>query len=143
MNPVWLLRIASVFSLLYCAGHTSGMPWMSPDGPETAALTESMKQYRFDMMGATRTVWDFHVGFGLVISVDLLLQAVALWMLATMAKSDAPRIRPLIALFAIASVANAVLVGRHFFVIPLVTATAIAICLGLAFLAARPKPAVS
>src|SRR4030095_10106872 len=104
-------------------------------------LMERMKSYRFDIMGSTRTIWDFHVGFGLMISADLLLQAVVLWHLGTMAKRDPGQVRPLIAMFALAFVANAILVGRFFFVVPLIMAIAIAICLGLAWLSAGANKA--
>jgi hypothetical protein len=137
MKPSMPLRIGSVVSLLYFAGHTMGFPWTPSQGPETAALLETMKSYRFDVTGSTRTYWDFYLGFGLIIAVHLLVQTVALWHLGTMVKRDATSVRPLIALFGLALVANAILVWRFFFAVPLAMAVTIAICLGLAFVSAR------
>jgi len=137
----WIpLRIASVVSVLYAAGHSSGFPWMAPDGAENAALIEHLKGYRFDMMGSSRTVWDFHIGFGLIVSLDLLVQAVLLWFLADLAKGTGPagaaRLRPLLATIAVAFLGNAILVGRYFFVVPLLMAVITVVCLGWALLAA-------
>jgi hypothetical protein len=135
MKPWIPLRVASVVSLLYCAGHSSGFPWMAPDGPENSALVDHLKSFRFDLMGASRTVWDFHVGFGLIISVDLLAQAVMLWFIANLAKrtGTAP-LRPLLATIGLACIGNAILVGRFFFIVPLLMASIITFCLGLAFI---------
>jgi hypothetical protein len=138
MKPSLLLRIAAVITLLYCAGHTIGMPWTPATGPQEAAVLAAMKSTRFDAMGSARTYWDFYFGFGVAISFYLALQAVVLWQLAALASGDASRVRPIIAAFFAAFVANAIVVWTFFFALPLILATAIAICLALAFLAARP-----
>ena len=137
MKPSFLLRIGSALSLLYFAGHMSGIPWTPSTGPETAALLDTMKSYRFDVVGSSRTYWDFYLGFGLTIGVYLLVQTVALWHLGTMSNRDARSVRPLLAVFGLGLVANAILLWRFFFAIPLVLTIAIAICLALAFVATR------
>jgi len=43
MTPSFLLRIAAVITLLYCAGHTMGMPWTPATGPQEAAVLDAMK----------------------------------------------------------------------------------------------------
>lgn len=140
MRPWIPLRVASVVSMLYAAGHGSGFPWMAPDSVENAALVDHLKGYRFDMMGVSRTVWDFHIGFGLIISLDLVVQAVLLWLLADLAKGIGPtgaaRLRRLITTLAVAFVGNAILVGRYFFFVPLLMAVIIVVCIGWALLAA-------
>src|ERR1700752_4364000 len=96
MKPSHWLRIASVIALLFAAGHSMGaMESWSPPG-ETDVL-EAMRSFRFDAMGVTRTYWDFYFGFGLFISVFLLLQAILLWQLSAIAMTDPARARPLIA----------------------------------------------
>jgi hypothetical protein len=74
MTPSFLLRIAAAITLLYCAGHTMGMPWTPATGPQEAAVLDAMKTTRFDTMGTVRTYWDFYFGFGAAISVYLALQ---------------------------------------------------------------------
>src|SRR5258708_12343189 len=77
MRTTLLLRVASVTSLLFAAGHTVGgtQEW-SPMG-ETDVL-QAMRTHRFDVMGLTRTYLDFYRGFGYTLTLTLLLQAALL-----------------------------------------------------------------
>lgn len=138
MKSSLMLRIAAGLTLLYCAGHTLGMPWTPSTRPSDIAVLEAMKTNRFDVAGSTRTYWDFYFGFGLAITGYLAVQAIVLWQLAPLAKNAAMEIRPVVAVFLIAFAANAIIVWRYFFVIPLVFAIAITTCLALAFVFARP-----
>ncbi len=95
-----------------------------------------MRSFQFDVVGASRSYLDFYLGFGFVNSVYLLTQAVVLWQLGSMAPSDPTRMRPLIGIFFVASVASAFLSWKFIFLVPVVSFAAIAICLGLAFIAA-------
>jgi hypothetical protein len=96
-----------------------------------------MKSNQFDVMGATRSFWDFFIGFGLTISVSSLVQAVVFWQLADLAKTEPRRIRPIIAAFLFANLGFAVLAWRYFFMPPLVGAVLITIALGLAYSSKR------
>ena len=135
MQPTLLLRIASILTLLLAAGHTAGgLSFWSPAG-ETEVL-RAMRSFHFDTGGVSRTYLDFYLGFGYIIGVYLLMQAVAFWQLATIAKSDAPRVRPVIGSFLFVSVASAFLSWRFIFVVPVISFATVAVCLGLAFFAA-------
>ncbi len=136
LRPSILLRIASVLTLLYCAGHASGMPWTPVQGAGEVAVLEAMKSQRFEIAGVTRTYWDFYYGFGVAIIGYLLVQAVVLWQLGGLAKTEAVSVRPIIASLCVGFLVNAVIVWRFFFAIPLVMAAAITLSLGLAFFAA-------
>jgi hypothetical protein len=132
LNPSLLLRIASILTLLFAAGHTiGGLSFWSPAG-DTEVL-RAMRSFYFDAGGVSRTYLDFYLGFGYILSVYLLLQAVAFWQLASIAKSAAFCIRPLIGSFMLASIASAALSWRFIFVVPVICSAAIAACLGLAF----------
>jgi len=95
-----------------------------------------MRSFHFDAAGASRTYLDFYLGFGFVTGVFLLMQAVVFWQLASVAKTDAFRVRPLIGSFLLANVVSAFLAWRFIFVVPVVSFTAIGVCLGLAFYSA-------
>ncbi len=41
-TSLWL-RIASILTLLYCAGHAAGMPWTPAQGPGEVTVLEAMK----------------------------------------------------------------------------------------------------
>jgi len=136
MKSSTFLRIASIITFLYFAGHTSGMPWTPDAGPAAMPVLEAMKSHSFDAMGSTRTYWDFYVGFGIIISLLMLLLGVVLWQLGSLAKTDALRVRPIVASFFVAFIVNTVLAWKYFFVLPVVMSAAILVCLALAFITA-------
>lgn len=139
MKTSLLLRIASIATLVFAAGHIlGGRESWSPVG-ETEVL-RVMKSFRFDAEGVSRTYFDFYLGFGLSISVYLALQAVLLWQLARIAKVHPLRARPMIGSFLLASVALAVLSWKFIFGLPAISFAAIAAILVFAFfVASRPE----
>jgi energy-converting hydrogenase Eha subunit C len=84
-------------------------------------------------MGFRRTHWDFYRGFSLLFSVTLLLLAVLLWQLGTIAKSDPARARPMIATLGLGYIGFTVVCGTYFFTAPAAISAAAAICIALAF----------
>jgi hypothetical protein len=100
-----------------------------------------MQSFRFDAEGVSRTYLDFYLGFGFTISVYQFLQAVLLWQLATIAKIDAIRTRPLVVSFFIASLVCALLALKFIFVVPAIFSAVIAACLGLTIYAGRARAA--
>ncbi len=136
MRTALLLRIASVISLLFAAGHTLGgrKSW-SPLG-ETEVL-KAMRTFRFETSGVSRTYLDFYLGFGFTISVYLLLQAILLWQLAEIARTEPLQVRPMIGSFALATLACGLLSWRFIFPVPVVFSAVLTACLALAFFVAR------
>jgi len=131
-----LLRIASVISLLFTVGHTmGGLRKWSPMGDN--AVLKAMTDVRFDTMGANRSYLDFFMGFGWSISVLMLMQTILLWQLASLARTDPARLRPMIAVIALATVASGVIAWRFIFPVPAVFSGVLAIALALAYVAAR------
>lgn len=130
------LRISSILSLAFAAGHTLGgrKSW-SPMG-ETAVLN-AMRTVPFDTYGVTRTYLDFYLGFGFSLSVLLVLQAVVLWQLATLAKTNAGAIRPIVASFALASIGMTILSWRFLFPIPTVSGLVVTLSLAIAWFIGR------
>ena len=133
MKATYLLRAAAIVTLFFFAGHTSGYPWTPDEGPASLAVIDAMKGHSFDVVGSTRTYWDFYVAFGLAISLFQLLQAIVLWQLASIARVNASVVRPIIAVFCIAYFINALLALKFLFVIPVVTSSVIALLLASAF----------
>jgi hypothetical protein len=129
MRPTLWLRISSVIALLLCAGHTSGVPWTPDETERGLALVKEMRAYHFDALGSSRSYDDFYQGFGLTCSVSLLIAAILLWQLGTLAKTNAKATRPMVAAIWVSFAAYAVLDYLHFFIIPLVMAIAVVICL--------------
>jgi hypothetical protein len=117
MTATVLLRISAVISLLFAIGHSlGGLKKWSPMG-ENEVLT-SMATVRFDVMGASRSYLDFFMGFGWSISIFLLLQSALLWQLSSLARSDGVQVRPMIAIFAFASLASTAIAWRLILPVP-------------------------
>jgi hypothetical protein len=134
-TTLWL-RIAAVISLLFTAGHTmGGLKRWSPMGDNP--VLKSMTDVRFDVMGANRSYFDFFMGFGWSISVLMLMETILLWQLASLASTDASRLRPLIAVIALATVASGIIAWRYIFPVPALFSAVLAIALGLAYVSAR------
>ena len=134
------LRIASVIALLFAIGHTMGaMESWSPPG-ETAVL-DAMRSFRFDAMGVSRTYSDFYFGFGLIISVFLLLQA-GRPVAAHVDRDRRSHSRsPLDRNVLHRRGPSALLAWKFIFTIPVVFSATISIFLGLAFVAvSRVRP---
>ena len=136
LTPTLFLRIASGLTVLYAAGHAMGgaESW-SPPG-ETDVL-QSMRTFEFDVMGATRTYLHFYLGFGVYITVLLLLQAILVWQLASLASVDSRRARPLVATLSLGSLIGTFVVWRFIFVVPALFSLACAACLIIAYALTR------
>jgi len=132
MKSSTFLRIASVITFLYFAGHTASIPWTPAVGPGEAPVLEAMKAHSFNVLGSNRTYWDLYFGFGVIISGYLLVQAVVLWQLGSLAKREAAQVRAIVASFLVAFIVNAFLSWKYFFAIPLINAILISVCLALA-----------
>jgi hypothetical protein len=134
MNATLFLRIASVLSLIHCVLHTAGGVFGSPKhGAEEIAVIENMKSHSFDFMGSMRSYWDFLFGYGLFVTINLLVQAILFWQLSGFAKTNPASTRLIVALFFFNCIGAAIVSWRYFFIAPAVTQLLIAACLGVAF----------
>jgi hypothetical protein len=135
MTTTVLLRIASVISLLFALGHTlGGTKRWSPMGDND--VLKAMTTVHFDTMGANRSYLDFYMGFGWSLSVALLLQAVLLWQIASLARSGAVQLRPIIAAFALATLASGLIAWLFIFPVPALFSGVLLIVLVAAYLRA-------
>ena len=135
MRARLLLRIAAVLTLLLGIGHLMGRPWTPANDPQAAVIVDAMKSHRMHVMGFDRTFMDFYGGFGLILGVNLLAQAVLLWLLADLVTTEPVRARRLTAVFFVMSAVITALSGAYLFTAPLVFSGAVTLCLGAAVLA--------
>lgn len=134
-----IYRIAAVLILLFDLGHSIGYPWSDPAwGVDLTA----MRSTHFDVLGMSRTYWDFYRGFGLFVSVFMLLSAVLAWQLGNLSADAFRSMRATAWLFAACFGAITALSLAYFFVIPIAFAVAIAICLTVAAFLGAPRAAV-
>ena len=67
----------------------------------------------------------------------MLMESILLWQLASVAKSDPVRLRPIIAVIALATVGTGVIAWRFIFPVPAMFSGVLALALVLAYVAAR------
>jgi len=117
-------------TLIHCNLHTVGGVLGGPKhGAEEVAVIETMKSHRFEVMGSMRSYWDFFFGYGLFVTLALLVQAILFWQLAMFAKTNSNWTRPIVVLFLLNYLGMAIVSWNYFFVGPAVTELLIAACL--------------
>jgi len=142
MKPVLFIRIASVLTFVHAALHTVGGVFGKPEPGVQEATVAVMKAGQFPVMGLTRTYWDFYMGLSLAVGILMLVEAIVFWQLGSLAKCDAPRVRPILATFLVGYLALAVNSYRYIFAPPMIFELLIVVCPGLAMVTSGPaRPA--
>jgi hypothetical protein len=140
-KPVVFLRIASVLTLIHSVLHTVGGVFGSVAPGPAAVAVAAMKANQFPLMGSVRSYWDFHMGMGLAVTIFLTGESILMWQLASLAKTDARRLRPMMVTLLAIYLAFAVNSYMYFFFMPVVTEILIAGCIGVAIATAKEKEA--
>jgi hypothetical protein len=142
MSSTLFLRIASVLTIIHAILHTVGGVLSKPNnGAREIAVIDAMKSQSFNVMGSMRTYWDFFYGYGWLLGLALLVEGILFWQLATIAKTNAEQLRPIIALFCLNFLVTTVIAWKYFFIAPAVTEILIAAFLAAAFVAAASQKA--
>ncbi|MGA9356442.1 MAG: hypothetical protein WBV46_22330 [Terriglobales bacterium] len=128
MKAPILYRVSSVLLLIFATGHTLGFRNTDPKWG-VDSLIGSMRSIHFDVQGFSRSYWDFYVGFGLFVTVFLVFAAVLSWQLGNLAPVTLAAMRgprwTLVVCFASVTILN----WRYFFIVPVVFAIVITVCL--------------
>jgi hypothetical protein len=135
MRARLFLRSAAVLTLLLGVGHLMGRPWIPAKDLGAQVVVAAMQAHSMHVMGFERTMMDFYSGFGLILGVNLLAEAVVLWLLADLASSDPTRARRIAGVFLVMNIATTVFAAAYLFTAPLVLSAAVTLCLGAAVLA--------
>lgn len=136
MKPVLFLRIASVLTLIHAALHTIGGVFGKP-APGIPSNVAAMMRTRFPFMGGMHSYSDFYLGMGLAVSIFLTVEAIAFWMLGSLAKTRSASLRPILAIFALGYLMMAVNSYAFFFAPPVIVELLIAACLVTAIVTAN------
>jgi hypothetical protein len=138
LKDIVLLRAAAALTFVHAVFHTVGGLLKPPaHGAQEIAVLDAMKGFTFDFMGSMRSYWDFYFGFGLFVTLGLVLQAILLWQLAPLA-GKAPHVaRPLLRTLLASFAVMMLLSWRYFFVAPLATEALIAVLIALACVPTR------
>jgi len=124
-----LYRIAAVLIVLFDLGHSLAYPWSDP---AWGVDLRSVQSSHFNVLGFSRTYWDFYVGSGLSISVFLLLGAMLAWQLGNIPRQTFPLLRMTAWGLTLCFAALTVLNVRYFFTIPIVMSAVITVFLAAA-----------
>jgi len=140
MTTTLTLRIASVISLLFTAGHSlGGLQKWSPT--QDNDVLKAMTDVHFQTMGVSRSYLDLYLGLGWTISVFMLLQTVLLWQMASFARTHAAALRGMIAAFVLANLVIGIIAWRLILPVPALFSAVLVIALAAAYLTARRVPA--
>lgn len=145
MKPAISLRIASVLTLAHAVLHTIGGVFGKP-APGLAAATDAiMRANHFQILGVTRSYWQFYRGMGLGVTIFLTAEGLIFWLLASQTEKHANMqrdLRPILWVFALAYLVFALNSYVYFFAAPVLVETLIAACLLAAIATAKPAPAM-
>jgi hypothetical protein len=136
MKPTILLRVAAVLTFIHAVLHTIGGVFGKVDPGPAGVAVEAMKANHFLLMGHVRSFWDFYRGFGLGVTISLTAESILFWQLASLARTESLRLRPIMATFLVAYSVFAVNSYTYFFLGPVIAEILIAVCLGLAIVTA-------
>jgi hypothetical protein len=125
---IWL-RVAAVFDALFTAGHTYGHFAPADSSPEEKAVTDAMKNFHFDLMGTMRTPWEIFRGFSLLLTVNLAILAVVIWLLSTVARSSPTQTRAVVWALVVGQAVISVICWTDFFLAPALLSTLAALSL--------------
>jgi hypothetical protein len=135
MKTSLLYRIASVLLILFALGHTLGFRRVDPRW-KLDSIIAALRSTHFEVQGLNRTYWDFYVGFGLFVTILLLLTAILTWQLGGLPKDHLSEMRVVAWSLASCFVVVTFLSWKYFFIVPVIFSGVVAICLILAALAA-------
>lgn len=110
----------------------AGSPRLSD--PSWGVDLHAVQTSHFNLLGFSRTYWDFYLGFGISVSVFLLLASVLAWQLGSLSAEAFPAVRLTQWLMVVCFAAITLLDCVFFFIIPIVLSGLITVCLGAAAL---------
>ncbi len=126
MKAKYFFRTASIFFVLFAAGHTYGFLNFRPPTPEALAVYRSMQDVSFRVGSANFSYGGFYQGFGLYITVYLLFSAVLAWQLGAQDR----RMQSMGWTLFVVQLTGAALSWKYFGAGPLIFSTIVAVCLG-------------
>ncbi|MBV8503487.1 MAG: hypothetical protein JO006_17440 [Paucibacter sp.] len=138
MKAKTLLRGASVVALLLTIGHTAGYPWVGNVTEQQLSQIIAANSAATEIQGFSRSYWDFHVGFGLTLSLVFFAQAMVLWRLGSLSESEPRSTRFITAVFGAFYLAATAVNFLFFFWAPIVCTALLAVCALSASILLRP-----
>jgi len=128
MKASLIYRVAAVLLLLFAIGHTLGFRQSDPQWGVDALLA-SMRSIHFDVQGFHRTYWDLFEAAGFSVGIFYVFAALLAWQLGGLPAETLARVRGIAWTFAICFAALTFVSWRYLFILPIVFAGGITVCL--------------
>ncbi len=140
---IWL-KVAAALQALSAVLHTIATARETATrGPAEQAVFDAMQAFRFDIMGSTRSYWDFYRGYVFLMTVIFLLLAVLMWQLSNLSRKAPRQALPMVAAILVAQIFLDVVSWEYFFAGPGVMSLLIVLCLVTAVIGTyRSEPAM-
>jgi hypothetical protein len=138
MRATILLRVASVVVGVQGVLHTIGGVFGAPPPGAGATAMLAMRANHFMVMGLDRSYYIFFIGFGLAITVSMLVESALFWMLSGLVRRTGTLLRPILWLYVLAYVAVTVLAAVFFFPPPLIFDAVVVILLAWSAMSLKP-----
>ena len=119
MRASLYFRMAAILIALFAVGHTMGFRQTDPRWGLDSTIA-SMKTIRFVTQGFNRSYWDFFVGFGLFVSLFLILAAVVAWQMGSLPAPTLASMRVVAWALTVCFGIVTLLSWRYFFLVPVV-----------------------
>lgn len=124
MPTITLYRAAAAAMAFVLVGHTIGGMFSETDvGPAGNAVFASMKEVKFNFFGSQCTWHDFHIGFGLNVSLLLGLSSFMAWYIDALPIDVWPHVAPLAWALVAATALATILSWMYFFLMPSISMT--------------------
>jgi peptidoglycan/LPS O-acetylase OafA/YrhL len=141
---IWL-RVGAVLQAIGTVLHTiatSDPPSRRPGGD---AVFGPMQSFHFQIMGFSRSHWDFYRGYELSITVAFGVLAVLIWQVGNLSRTEPKQAVPLIVTILVAEMLLSAIGWEYFFAGPGGMSILIAACLAIAIVMIRrcDRPALA
>lgn len=117
MKPKFFLWGAITLIIIHLIGHTIGhFTWTDSQGdPMREEVVRRMTEYKFDFMGANRSMGDYFEGYSALLLIKYLVFVLLLWVISGFAEHQPQTARKLLAPISLGLVAFGVLEFVYFF----------------------------
>lgn len=131
MKASLFYRIAAVLLAIFAVAHTLGFGQSDPSW-HVGPLLASMQSLHFDMLGSSRTLWDFFLAAGFTVGILYLFAAVLAWQLGSVPATTLSSMQVTAWGFALCFAGVTVLSYKYLFIIPVIFSFLITACLATA-----------
>lgn len=125
-------------ALLFGVGHTLGYPWVGDVSDQQFDQISAVKSITVITQGFLRSYWDFHIGFGVTLSLLFLVQAIVFWQLGALEQDEPRSARFIAAVFGVFYAICTIVNLMFFFCAPIVCSAILSACLITASVRTRP-----